>query len=154
MPSDVNEAITPREPLHPMAEAPTPIAEIDHGPSKFEQFLDNHQTKLIIGAILIALGVLGYVIWSGLQEAEEHDAGSALLKADEVADYQDVIKKYPSSNASASAMPLLADLQWQDSQPDAISTLQDFIAQHPEHPAVDTANVSLGLRLLEQGKNR
>lgn len=135
-----------------MAEAPTPIAEIDHGPGKFEQFLDKHQSKLIVGALLIALGVVGYVIWSGLQEAKANEAGSALVKAGEVADYQDVIKDYPGSTAAASAMPLLADMQWEDSQPDALKTLQDFLAQHPGHPAAHTAAVSLGLRLLAQGK--
>ena len=36
------------------------------GPSKFEQFLENHQMKFIVLAILIALGVVGYVIWDGL----------------------------------------------------------------------------------------
>ena len=136
-----------------MAEAPQPIAEIDHGPSQFEQFLDNHQKKLIIGAILIALGVVASVIWSGLEEGKQQEAGAALVKADEAADYRDVIKNHPDSNAAASAMPLLADLQWQDSQPDAIKTLEDFIAAHPEHPAILTAKVSLGLRLLDQGKH-
>lgn len=138
--------------FHSMAEAPTPIAEIDHGPSKFEQFLDHHQKKLIVAAILIALGVVAYVVWVGLEEAKQHDAGSALVKADKLADYQDVIKAHPGSHAAATAMPLLADMQWQDSQPDAIKTLQDFLAQHPEHPAAHTASVSLGLRLLEQRK--
>ena len=135
-----------------MAETPTPIAEIDHGPSKFEQFLDNHQKKIIIAAILLAIGLLGYVVWSGLEQKKQHEAGAALSKADEIPDYQDIIKKYPESATAASALPLLADMQWQDSQPDAIQTLQDFLAQHPEHPSAHTAQVSLGLRLLEQGK--
>ena len=117
-----------------MAETPTPIAEIDHGPSKFEQFLDNHQKKLLVAAILLLLGVIGYVVWSGLQEAEQHEAGAAFVKADEVADYQGVIKQYPGSNAAASSMPLLADMQWQDSQPDSIQTLQNFLEHYLTSP--------------------
>ena len=142
----------PREPTRLMAETPTPIAEIEHGPSKFEQFLDNHQSKIIIAAILLSLGLLGYVVWSGLDQAEQHEAGSALIKADEIPDYQDIIKKYPDSATAASALPLLANMQWQDSQPEAIETLQDFLNQNPEHPTAHTARVSLGLRLLQQGK--
>ena len=135
-----------------MAETPTPIAEIDHGPSKLDQFLENHQTKLILAAVAIALGVLGYVVWAGLDQSKQNEAGSKLIEADEIADYQDVIKQYPDSTAASSAMLLLANAQWQDSQPDTIQGLQDFLTQNPEHPAAHTASVSLGLKLLEQGK--
>ncbi len=131
---------------------PAPIAEIDHGPSKLDQFLDAHTKKLIIAAILIALGVIGYVIWDGLAEAKAHEAGSALVTARKIPEYQDVIKKYPDTNSAASAHPLLADLQWADSQPDSIESLREFITKYPEHPALATAKVSHGLRLLAQGK--
>ena len=136
----------------PPASAPAPIAEIDHGPSKLDQFLDAHTKKLVIGVILIALGVIAYVVYDGLAEAEAQKAGAALLQAEKASDYQDVIKQWPESNAAASARLLLADLQWADSQPESIETLENFISQHPEHPSIATAKVSLGLRLLEQGK--
>jgi TolA-binding protein len=132
--------------------APAPIAEIDHGPSKLDQFLDAHTKKLVIGVVLIALSVIAYVVYDGLAEAEAQEAGAALLTAEKASDYQDIIKQWPESNAAASAMPLLADLQWEDSQPESIETLENFISQHPEHPSIATAKVSLGLRLLEQGK--
>ncbi|MCP5538114.1 MAG: tetratricopeptide repeat protein [Akkermansiaceae bacterium] len=132
--------------------SPAPIAEIDHGPSKLDQFLEDHSKKLVIAAILIALGVVAYVVYDGLAEAKAQEAGSALLEAQKVADYQDVIKKWPDSNAAASALPLMAELQWTDSQPDSIATLEEFISKHPGHPSIATAKVSLGLRLLEQGK--
>ena len=77
--------------------SPAPIAEIDHGPSKLDQFLDAHTKKLVIAAILIALGVIAYVIYDGLAEAEAQEAGSALLVAEKTGDYQDVIKKWPES---------------------------------------------------------
>jgi len=136
-----------------MAESPTPIAEIDHGPSKLDQFLDQHTPKLVIGAILIALGVIGYVIYSGLARAKNEEAGAALSSAQTSSEYQDVIKKWPKTKSAESAMLLLAGVQWQDSQAEAIQTLRDFLAEHPEHPAAATAKVSLGLRLVEQGKN-
>ena len=136
-----------------MAESPTPIAEIDHGPSKFDQFLDQHTTKLIIGAILIALGAVGFVIYSGLAEAKAEEAGSALTAAESISDYQDVIGQWPESKSAESATLLLAGAQAEESPEDAIQTLRDFIDKYPEHSAVATAKVSLGLKLAEQGSS-
>lgn len=131
---------------------PAPIAEIDHGPSKLDQFLENNQKKLVIAAILLAVGLAAYVVYDGMAKGEAQEAGAALLDAEKVSEYQDVVKKWPSSNAAASALPLMADLQWADSQPDSVASLEEFISKYPEHPSIATAKVSLGLRLLEQGK--
>ncbi len=136
----------------PASSTPAPIAEIDLGPSKLDLFLDKHQKKLIAAAVLIALGVVVYVIYDGIAEATAQESGSALLESEKVSEYQDVIKQWPDSKAAASALLLMADLQWADSQPDSIATLENFIEKHPEHPALATAKTSLGLRLLEQGK--
>jgi hypothetical protein len=136
----------------PTPETSAPIAEIDLGPSKLDQFMDNHQTKIIIAAILAAIGVVAYVINDGLAEADANDAGAALLSAQKPNDYQEVIKTWPESNAAASARLLLADAQWPDSQPDSIATLEEFINNYPTHPSIGTAKTSLGLRLLDQGK--
>lgn len=139
---------------NPSPESPAPIAEISLGPSKLDQFLDNHQTKLVIAAILIALGVVAYVIYDGLSQAEANQAGAAFLVAQEPADYQEVIKTWPETNAAASAQLLLAQAQWPDSQPDSIASLETFISKYPQHPSVGTAKASLGLRLLDQGKTQ
>lgn len=133
-----------------MAESPTPFAEIDLGPSKLDQFLDAHQKKLIIAAILLALGLIAYVIYSGIAKGEAEDAGAALLKAEKIEDYQELIKQWPNSQSATTALPLLADLQGEKSPEDAIQTLRDFIDANTDHPAVATAKVSLALRLLEQ----
>jgi predicted negative regulator of RcsB-dependent stress response len=134
-----------------MAESPTPFAEINHGPSKMDQFLDAHQKKLIIAAILLAFGVIAYVIYSGIAEGEAQDAGAAMLSAEKAEEYQEVINKWPTSNAAASALPLLADIQGQNAPDDAIQTLKDFLANNATHPVAATAKVSLALRLLEKG---
>ncbi len=136
----------------PSTSSPSPIAEIDHGPSKLDQFLENHQKKLIIAAILIALGVAGYVVWSGLAEAKAQEAGSALTAATTVEDYQKVISQWPDSKAAASAMLLLADAQWKDAPEESIATLKSFIEKYPESQLLPTAQVSLALRLLDQEK--
>ena len=137
---------------NPTQDTGAPIAEIDLGPSKLDQFLDNHQTKLIILAILVAIGVVAYVIYDGLAQADANDAGAALLSSQQSDDYEAVIKTWPDSNAAASARLLLADIQWSDSEDDSIATLQEFVNSYPEHPSIGTAKTSLGLRLLDQGK--
>lgn len=137
---------------NPTQDTGAPIAEIDLGPSKLDQFLENNQTKLIILAILVGIGVVAYVIYDGLAQAKANDAGAALLSSQQSDDYEKVIKTWPESNAAASARLLLADIQWSDSEDDSIATLEAFIASHPEHPSIGTAKTSLGLRLLDQGK--
>ncbi len=137
---------------NPTQDTGAPIAEIDLGPSKLDQFLDNHQTKLIIVAILVAIGVVAYVIYDGIAQANADDAGAALLSSQKSDDYETVIKTWPESKAAASARLLLADIQWSESEDDSISTLKEFIASYPEHPSIGTAKASLGLRLLDQGK--
>jgi len=135
-----------------MAESPTPFAEIDLGPSKLDQFLDAHQKKLIIAAILIAIGVIVYVVYSGIAKGQAEDAGAALLNAEKVEDYQTVIKDWPNSQASSTALLLMADVQAQKSPDEAIQTLKNFIDTNPKHPVLATAKVSLALLLTEQGQ--
>jgi len=134
-----------------MAESPTPFAEIDLGPSKLDQFLDAHQKKLIITAILLAIGLFAYVIYSGIAKGEAEDAGVALTKAEKVDDYKKVITQWPNSKSASTALPLIAQLQGKDSPEEAIQTLKDFLDNHPDHPATATAKVSLALRLMDQG---
>ena len=136
---------------NPTPDTGVPIAEIDLGPSKLDQFLDNHQTKIIILAILLGIGVVAYVIYDGLAQAKANDAGAALLSSQQSDDYEEVIKAWPESNAAASARLLLADIQWSESKDDSITTLEEFIASYPDHPSIGTAKTSLGLRLLDQG---
>lgn len=129
----------------------TAIAEIDHGPSKLDQFLDQHQSKLVIAAILIALGVIAYVVYSGLEEGKAQEAGAALVSAETSAELESVISTWSGSNSSATALMLLSETQ---SETDAaISKLKQFINEHPEHPALATAKVNLGIKLLKNGNN-
>lgn len=135
------------------SEAPKPIAEIEQGPSKFEQFLDANQRKLIALAVLVIIGVLGFVAYRTIKEDNEQSAGAALVGADDLTALLDVTKNHANTQAAASARLLAADAQWADGrQDDAIATLREFIDQNPSHPARPTALASLGSRLMAQGK--
>ena len=130
-----------------------PLAEINLGPSKFEQFLDNNQKTL---AVLLAVAVVAsavYIVIRGVEKSREQSAGAALSKAADSAALQEVISNHANTNAAASAKLLLADMQASDNKPDAaIKTLQDFIATNTDHPAKPTASAKLAAKLMGENK--
>lgn len=135
-------------------ESPQLLGEISQAPSAFEQFLDRHTKGLVVVAIAAALAGCGWVIYRGLERSHERDAGTALVKAEDITALQTVVKDYPKTEAAGSAAVLLADKQWADGQQDAaIKTLQDFIQAKADHPARAAAQASLGAKFALQGKN-
>ncbi|MBK1790872.1 tetratricopeptide repeat protein [Persicirhabdus sediminis] len=135
-----------------MAEIPAPLAEIETGPSKLDQFLDQHSKKLLIAAVLIAIAVGAYVIYDGVAEGKLRDAGAALTAAEGTDGLEQVMTAYDGTATGGSAMLMLADLQREESVDSAIGTLQQFLIKYPEHPAVASAQTKLGLLLINQGK--
>ena len=136
----------------PNAESAQPIAEISHGPSAFEGFLDRHQKKLIAVGILASLGIGAVVVMRGVEEGTNSAAGEAFLAAEDVAAMQDVVKNHAETPTVPSAKVILSDLQWEQGQQSAaIETLEEEIAAHPDHPATFPAQARLGARLIEQG---
>ena len=134
-------------------ETSRPLAEISHGPSAFEAFLDRNTKGMVIVAILLAIAGGAVIVVRGLKEAAQNEAGGAFSKAATVAELQEVIKKYPDSPAAGSASIVLSDKQWEAQDQDgAIATLRNFIAAEPEHPGISSAKASLASRLLQQGK--
>ena len=136
-----------------LPESTTPLAEISQGPSAFEQFLDKNQKNLIILTILLVIAGAALVVYRGIEKSRQETAGTDLNKATDLAALQAVAKDHPDTHAASSAMVLLADRQWSEGQQDAaITTLRDFIAANPGHPAFATARASLGAKLMAQGK--
>ena len=135
-----------------MDDTPTPIAEIDHGPSKFEIFLEENQKLLIGGAVVIFLGVLGYVGFTSFAEMKAAEAGEALASAEESEAIEQVIAQHADSASAGSAALLLANQKADESNQAAIDALSEFVSNYPSHPALATATTNLGLRLLNEGK--
>jgi tetratricopeptide (TPR) repeat protein len=136
-----------------LQDTPRPLGEIAIGPSKFEQFLDRNQKGMIGLAVIIALAGGGYIIHRGIERSQREDAGTALSKASQLTEFQAIAKDFPGTPAAGSAELLAAERQWDDKQPDAaIATLRQFISANPAHPAVPTAQASLGAKLVKQNQ--
>jgi len=131
-----------------------PIAEISHAPGKFDAFMERHQRSMLLLAIGLVLAAVVFIVLNGIKQGAERDAGAALVNSTDLASYQAVAKQHSGTAAGASAMVIAAQLQWDDGQQDAsITTLQDFLAQYPDHPGRPAATASLASRLARLGRN-
>ncbi len=133
-----------------MQDTPTPIAEIDHDPSKLDQFLEKHQKSLMILAALLFLGIITYVFNLKYQEMKDQEAGSALSAATTEDEYRAVIENYGNRTAAGTAALAIADLRTTDK--DAIEALQFFITTYKDHPNIPKAELQLALRQINSGK--
>jgi len=124
-------------------------------PADFEssEFWEQNKNKVIIyaGAVVAALAAYGLFQYSTLKKAA--DSQALYAKATTAADYENVIKTYPSSVVAGNAQLQLADQQRSEGKYDeSIATLRDFIAKHPKHPLIAGAWTSLGSTYEAQGK--
>lgn len=130
-----------------------PLGEISQAPPALEVFLDKHQMKLIVLAVLLAIGAASYVVYEGIARSGEETAGALLAKAEDISELQGVVKNHAGTAAAYSAKVLLAEKQWEDGQQDdAVETLKAFIEGGEGHPALASAKASLASKLLTQGK--
>lgn len=127
------------------AESPSPIGEISQEPSALESFLDANQKKLLMIGILVILILVGYVIYDGLREMSIREEAATVAAAKTVPEYEKVSQEMAGKTAGGSALLLKTELLWQDQQQqEALTTLQDFISNYPEHPALGSAYARLG----------
>lgn len=130
-----------------------PLGEISQAPPAFEAFLDKHQMKLIVLAVILAIGAIAYVVVDGIQDGAEKAAGGLLVKAEDVSDLEKIPAEHAGTAAAFSAKILLAEKQWEKGDEDAaIDTLNAFVENSAEHPARSSAQASLAAKLWSQGK--
>lgn len=131
---------------------PAPLGEIEHGPSKLEQFMEKNLKMLILLALLVIIGVAAFVIMSQLGEAKNREAGNALLAAESPEDYRKVAKDFPDSGAAASAQLLLAGQLWEEGKKqEAMETLKS-LAGNSESVAASQASFTLAGFQLKEGQ--
>lgn len=130
-----------------------PLGEISQEPPALEVFLDKHQMKLIVLAVILALAAVAYVIVDGIKQSAEETAGALLAKGEELSELQKVVTEHEGTAAAASAKILVAEKQWDDGQQDdAIASLKALVNSDSDSPAKASAKASLGSKLLAQGK--
>ncbi|MEK7953141.1 tetratricopeptide repeat protein [Luteolibacter soli] len=135
------------------ADTPRPLAEISHGPSAFEAFLDRNQKGMIALGVVLALGAAGYIVVRGIKQESEEDAGAILMKSEGVSQLQKLVKEKPDTAAAGSAELVIAAKQWDaGDQGGAVETLRAFISAKPQHPGVISAKASLASRLVQMGQ--
>lgn len=134
-----------------MEDAPIPIAELDQGPSKFEEFLEKNQKKLFILAALIFFGVLAYVFITGLEKKNAAEAGAAFMQATDEESLRKIITDHSSSPAAGTAAMAIAQLRTTDE--DRTEALNHFIDNYPDHPGVPAKLLELALIQMNAGKN-
>ncbi|MCW1886130.1 tetratricopeptide repeat protein [Luteolibacter flavescens] len=134
-------------------ETPRPLAEISHGPSAFETFLERNQKGMIALGVVLVAATATFIVMRGLKEESEHNAGAILVKSEGIPQLQALVKEKPDTAAAGSAQLVIAEKQWEAGDQDAaIETLKGFISSTPDHPGVISAKASLATRLQQQGK--
>jgi predicted negative regulator of RcsB-dependent stress response len=132
---------------------PVPIGEIVQGPSAFEQFLENNQKLIAVGAVAVALAIGGFTVYRTMQADHAAEAGAALVAAKDMAELEKVKMNFSDTPSAVTAAMGIADKMWTNNQQDeAIATLREIIEKFPQHPATVIAQNALGHRLMAQGK--
>lgn len=130
-----------------------PLGEISQEPPALEVFLDKHQMKLIVLAVVLVFVAVAYVIVDGIKQSAEETAGALLAKGEELSELQKVVTEHEGTAAAASAKILVAEKQWDDGQQDdAIASLKALVNSDSDSPARASAKASLASKLLAQGK--
>ncbi len=132
----------------------TLLGEIEQGPSKFEQFLERNQKKLMVLGVALALGVAGYIVFDGMGKNKGLAASADFIDAHSASELQDVVASQQGTPAAGSALLTLANTQWSAGEKAAsIESLESFISDYSEHDAYSAALISLSTKLISEGKS-
>lgn len=131
-----------------------PLAEITHGPSALEQFLDRNQKNLLVLLVLLIVGVIAFVMYRGVQDGKRLAAAQALFQANDIDALKKVIAEHAGTPSAGTATLKLAEQEWEKGQKEeSIATLRSFLAQPAAHAAEPAAHASLAAKLMAEGNN-
>jgi TolA-binding protein len=117
-------------------------------------FWNQYKAPIIAVAVILVLGGLGYVGYQVYSARRTADSTALLDAAKSSQDYQQVIERYPKSDAAASAYLLLGEQQRTDKKyAEANVTLHKFIDQFPQHNLITTAWMGIAANLESLGKS-
>lgn len=139
---------------------PQPLAEIEVGPSKMDQFLDKNQKKLIWLSILILCLGAGIIVYKSIAADRENTAGAQLIAAydSKTNKYnpemiEALMAQYPGTAAAKTAGYLHTVALWDAGrQEECIAALNKMLELYPHGPLRDEAALVLGCRRLQSGE--
>ena len=116
-------------------------------------FWEEHQSKIILGAIVILLAAGGFVSFQLASVRKVNNAQAALATASSVDQLQAVIKDFQGTAAAGNASLLLAGkLRDEKKYDEAIAVLREFVDKNPAHPLAGGGALSIAATLEVQGK--
>jgi tetratricopeptide (TPR) repeat protein len=116
----------------PMTEPSRPISSFDP-----EVFWALHKQKIILGAALAVLILLGGSVYFGMQAIQAQNAARVYSAAQSIEGWQAVIRQFPNSVAAGNAyLRIAAKLREDGKYSESDSNYETFIRQFPKHPLV------------------
>lgn len=139
--------------------APKPLAQINIGPTAFEEFLDRNQNRLIMAAILFILLGAGAIVAHNMKVDKEARAAAAVTAC-----YDEVTRKYDpealskvrvefdGTPAAETAVYLHALSLWDAGKTEeSLKELEGFTVEYNGHPLMTQAVFLLAGRELQSG---
>jgi outer membrane protein assembly factor BamD (BamD/ComL family) len=121
---------------HNMTSQP-PAAGPSSSPIDSEVFWLLHKQKILIGAALLLLTLLGFAIYLGFQTIQTQKAEQAYATADSIDAWRAVIRQFPGSMAAGNASLRIAmKLRDDRKYPESDSAYEAFVRDFPKHPLV------------------
>jgi TolA-binding protein len=115
-----------------MAEPSRPISSFDP-----EVFWALHKQKIVLGAVLAVLILLGGSVYFGIQAIQTQNAEKAYSRADTIEAWQAVIRQFPNSVAAGNAYLRIASKLREDGKyGESDSNYETLIRQYPKYPLV------------------
>lgn len=139
------------------------FAEISVGPAKHEQFLDEHYGKVALVVLLCVMGVAGWIIYNGMQDSNEKEAGAVLVAAMPESSATGAITlneqglhlvktDFDGSRAAITATYLQAIALWNNGKEDEGATaMKAFIDSAPTEEWKAQGAITLACRLMNRG---
>lgn len=136
-----------------------PFAEIEVGPAKHEQFLDQHYKKIVLILLAVTSVFGGAIIYSGVKADQEAGASAALCAVvtkamDKGFDSQSLEPITTTGTKAAETAKYLQSIALFDAgkAEEGIAALQSFISTTSSAEMKAQAQLVLGYRLMKDGK--
>jgi outer membrane protein assembly factor BamD (BamD/ComL family) len=123
----------------PAAQPSPPLSTFDP-----QIFWELHKQKILAGALVLVLVLIGGSIYFGLQAIKTQKAEAAYASADSIEGWQSVIHQYPDSIAAGNSYLQIGSKLREDSKYQESDTAYDFFVHHfPKHPLLVTGYMGL-----------